>query len=97
MAVTMNLELETGINLQGAYIRIDTLNGYKKEIEISVNTYISREAFLNGAKYVLQNNYKFKPSIEESSENFIKQAYEYLKTIPNFKNAINVPIDGSPD
>jgi hypothetical protein len=31
--------------------------------------------------------YSFQPSVDEGSENFIKQAYLYLKTLPEFSGA----------
>lgn len=97
MAIQKSIKLNIGIEIQGAYFRIDTVSGYKNSLDISVNTYVSRDAFLNGASLIEQRNYNFKPSVTIGSENFIKQGYEYLKSLPEFENALNVPSDGSPD
>lgn len=97
MAIKIEKELDIGITLKDAYCRIDTVNGYKKNIQITVNTYVSREAFLNNASYVDQKIFSFEPSVAIGSENFIKQGYEYLKTLPQYENAVNVPLGGNPD
>ena len=97
MALLQNVKLNIGIEINGAYIRIDTINGNKERLEISVNTYVSKNSFLNGSGYLEQKTYAFKPLLELDSDNFIKQGYGYLKTLPEFANALNVPSDGGPD
>lgn len=89
MAIKKSIRLINGLNVDAAYIRIDTVNGYKEEITMSVNSYLSQEHFLNGCEYLSQKLYSFKPSIEDGSENFIKQGYEHLKTLPEFTDAID--------
>lgn len=97
MALKANITLNIGIPINNTYTRIDTVSGYKGGIDMSVNVYISREAFLNSQGYLEQRRYSFIPSVEVGSENFIKQGYEYLKTLPEFENATNIPENGSPD
>ena len=97
MALEKNIILDVGLEVRNAYIRIDTVSGYKGSIEISVNTYVSRESFLKGTGYLTQNLFVFTPSVDVGSKNFIKQGYDYLKTLSEFENAVNIPSDGSPD
>lgn len=97
MAIEQMKKLDIGLELPNAYIRIDTINGYKGGLTLSVNTYVSRESFKNGSSFLDQKSIEFIPSVEEGSENFIKQGYEYLKTMVEYENAKNVPEDGSPD
>lgn len=89
MAISKDLILKNGLFVKQAYIRIDTVSGYKGDIQISVNSYVSQEAFIEGNPYVEQKIYNFTPSIEEGSENFIKQGYEHLKTLPEYEDAID--------
>lgn len=89
MALQKNIELPNGITVDNAYIRIDTVSGYKDEITISVNSYVAQQAFVEGKGYLIQEYHKFVPSVEEGSENFIKQGYLYLKTLPEFADAID--------
>ncbi len=97
MALENDTKLPIGLSLENAYIRIDTIGGYKNGLNMTVNTYVSRETFLEGSSFVEQNNIHFVPSIEKDSENFIKQGYEYLKTLPKYEGSKNVPSDGGPD
>lgn len=89
MGLQKTIELQNGLKIENAYLRIDTVAGYKGGIDISVNSYLSKEAFVNGQGYLEQRGEHFVPSVEEGSLNFIKQGYEYLKTLPEYTNAID--------
>lgn len=97
MALQDKILLDVGLQVDDAYIRIDTISGSKSSLDISVNTYVSKDTFLNGAGYLQQKIIKFTPTVEAGSANFIKQGYEHLKTLPEYANATNVPADGSVD
>ncbi|WP_410512049.1 hypothetical protein PaeBR_18695 [Paenibacillus sp. BR2-3] len=90
MALTKKVTLENGLEANSAYIRIDTVSGYKGGLDISVNSYVSQEAFESGKGYLQQQFYNFTPSVENDSPNFIKQGYEYLKTLPEYIDALDV-------
>lgn len=90
MALSKNIILQNGLEVENAYIRIDTVNGYKGSLSISVNSYISQEAFQNGQPYLEQNIYHFVPSVEDNAPNFIKQGYEFLKTLDEYEDAIDI-------
>ena len=68
-----------------AYIRIDAVRGSKKHIELFVNIYENRES----DRPIISKLYDFSPSVEENSKNFIAQGYEYLKTLPEFSDAVD--------
>lgn len=89
MALIKNIILNNGIIVNNAYIRVDTVNGCKGGLTISVNSYISKEAFDNGQGYLEQKFYYFIPSVEDGSLNFIKQGYEHLKTLPEYVDAVD--------
>lgn len=89
MALRKNIILNNGLAVENAYIRIDTVSGYKGGIDISINSYISNEAYNNGQEYLVQKFEHFVPSVEDDAPNFIKQGYFYLKTLPNYSNAID--------
>lgn len=90
MAISKNIVLKNGLSVENAYIRIDTVSGYKGGLDISVNSYVSQSDFIEGKGYLEQKMYNFIPSVEGSSENFIKQGYEYLKTLDEYKNVIDL-------
>lgn len=90
MALGKNIVLNNGLKVEGAYIRIDAISGNKDKLDISVNSYISKEKFNEGVGYLEQKQFIFKPSVEDNSFNFIKQGYEYLKTLEEYENAIDL-------
>lgn len=94
MAISKNIELSSGLKIDDAYIRIDTVNGYKGGITISVNSYISQKAFKCGKNYLDQKFYSFVPNVDNNSENFIKQGYSYLKMLEEYKDATDVLEEG---
>ncbi|APM39386.1 hypothetical protein [Clostridium kluyveri] len=94
MALQKTINLSNGLVASNAYIRIDTINGYKGRLDISVNSYISQADFQGGKGYLEQKFYHFAPSIEDSAPNFIKQGYEHLKTLDEFKDAIDLLDEG---
>lgn len=90
MALTLNIELSSGIILDHAYCRIGSLSGDKNLLNITVNTYMDHDAVLSGKGTVQQSGYDFVPSVEDNAPNFIKQGYEYLKTLPEFAGATDI-------
>lgn len=90
MALQKTITLKNGLTVENAYIRIDTVSGYKGEITISVNSYASQTAFTSGKEYLEQTMYTFTPSVADGSDNFIKQGYVYLKTLTEFTDATDI-------
>lgn len=70
--------------LENAYCKIDSLNGNKDNIEIKVGIYKNELKQIS----VTNKSYTFSPSLE-SADNFIKQGYEYLKTLEEYANALD--------
>ena len=63
-----------------AYWRIDQIFGNKAEIRVVISAYIEEEK-------VDSKRFVFKPSL--TGNNFIAQAYEHLKILPEFAGAID--------
>lgn len=89
MALSKNITLNNGLVVNNAYIRIDTVSGYKGGLDYSINSYISQDGFINGQGYLEQEILHFVPSVEDNSPNFIKQAYEDAKTLPKYADAVD--------
>jgi hypothetical protein len=68
-------------NLENAYIRVDSLNGGKTYLGAVVGIYKSPES-KSPVKIV---GYWFEPKLD--GKNFIAQAYDHLKTLPEFAGA----------
>jgi hypothetical protein len=62
-----------------AVCKVTSINGNKSKLNITVS-HIS-----DVAKY--DRSYSFEPSVADGSPNFVKQAYLYLKTLPEFSGA----------
>jgi len=85
MALKQNLNLDDnfGINvtLNNVYIKAVAVNATKENAVISVN-------YANGDTIFQTKNFTFIPNLN-NADNFIKQAYLYLKTLPEFVGAID--------
>ena len=68
-----------------AYIRIENLNGDKGKCELTVCVYSDNAK----EKIVARKTYNFTPSVADGSTNFIQQGYEYLKTLPEYAEAVD--------
>ena len=87
-----NLENEftKPLTLTGAYIKILNVEGSKENVKLTVGIY--KDSTKQSLIYT--KNYSFVPNVAENSENFIKQGYEYLKTLAEYEGAIDVLEDG---
>lgn len=65
-----------------AYIRVDKVNGSKDVLNASVGFYKDNAE----GEMIKAEGFQFTPSLDS---NFIKQAYDYLKTLPEFTGAID--------
>ena len=70
--------------LTSAYIKIDKLEGDKNSINLSVGIYNEKDSIM-----VINKKYEFIPDVTDSAENFIKQGYEYLKTLDEYADALD--------
>lgn len=70
--------------LENAYIKINNQHGDKNKIFLNVGFYDKKEGTC-----VFVKNYEFIPLITEISDNFIKQGYQYLKTLLEYADAVD--------
>jgi hypothetical protein len=62
-----------------AICKVTSISGNKAKLTVTVSS------VGDIAKY--EHSYSFEPSVADGSPNFIKQAYLYLKTLPEFSGA----------
>lgn len=67
------------ISLSDAYIKVERIEGSKEKVVAFVS--------FNSPDGVGNQSYAFVPSVDSSSDNFIKQAYEHLKSLNEFNGA----------
>jgi hypothetical protein len=85
MAISKTIKLKNNFGEEStfpnAYFRVDKLEGSKHLVSITVGCYKSGELTL-----LYENTVSFVPDLN-SSDNFITQGYQYLKTLPEFADA----------
>lgn len=86
MALKHNLDLEafgSTVTVANAYIRVQSVSGTKQLVSFLVE--VLDESM---EQRVTEMSYSFEPSM--SGSNFIAQAYQHLKTLPEFAGAADV-------
>jgi hypothetical protein len=64
-----------------AYVKVASISGDKKNLFVSVN--------FKGDTQEFNKQYQVPVSVESGAPNFIAQTYAYLKTLPEFANAVD--------
>ena len=78
--MTLKSNFGDDVSFNDAYIKIENVTGNKLQIRADVSIHKKVDGQIIERTY-----YTFVPSMD--GENFIKQAYEYLKTLPEFAGA----------
>ena len=88
MALQKNMTLKNNFNeesvIRNAYIQIYEMSGGK--LNLNVKYFIKQENKIN---VVDKRRFVFTPSVETNSANFIAQAYDHLKTLPEFAGSVD--------
>jgi hypothetical protein len=80
MALQKNIETIQGLNVSDAYIRVESISLSKNLMHINIKTYVSVEKPCLSAEV-------FSCAYSLEGQNPFQQAYEYLKTLPEFSGA----------
>lgn len=89
MALISDIVTRHGLELENAYLTIEKVEGNEVNLNVTLLTYISKETFDNGDAPIDSNVYSFVPSVDVKSDNFIKQGYDHLLTLPFLAGARN--------
>jgi hypothetical protein len=89
MALTKNViflppGFDTPAQISNAYIRVESINGNKNRITVTVAIGKKNEDNFLIAQSI---NCSFVPNLD--GQNFISQAYTHLKTLPDFAGAMD--------
>lgn len=85
MAISIKYKSRFGLNVESAYMRVDQLFGNKSEMTAVFGLYATKETAEAGADAFDNYQFKFSPNLDGS--NFIAQAYDGLKSTPDFANS----------
>lgn len=95
MALSINnYLLKNGLIAPTTYIIVDYLNGTQNTINFNVNTFISKKAKEEHSQPIEFQTFQFESDTTDSALNIFKQAYEHLKSLDQYKNAMDILEDG---
>lgn len=83
-----------GIIINDAYGKIINLSGTKDKVTYTVAFFVNSELAQDDSNAFNSLRYSFVPLQTENSDRWDKQAYEHLKTLPEYVNAIDVLDEG---
>lgn len=84
-------KLSNGLVSDQAYLTVDSISGNKRSMSATVKVYISKEASDANIQPIDEFTVVYSPEVTDASLNYHKQTYEYLKSLPQYENAIDVP------
>ncbi len=90
MGFLKTIQLDNGLTVDNAYFKIDYISGNKESITVYLKSYVNRDASINGLLNLSQVQFSFTPELEDTSSNFYKQGYDYIKTQPDYQNVTDV-------
>lgn len=90
MGLIKQVEMDTGLVLPNAYYRISTVGGCKSNQILTLCLFSSQTAYKDGKACMEQKYYDFTPDVSDGSSNFIKQGYEYIKSLPEFVDSLDI-------
>ena len=76
--------IEKQVEYPTSYAMIKNVSGNKSKISLNVVFYADKSK----EQIIEHQQYTFTPSVADGSTNFIQQGYEYLKTLPEFAEAL---------
>jgi|SRR5699024_2819420 len=97
MAITINKDPNTGLEVNGLYYRIDKINFNDHDFQVILTGYASEEAYRNRAFPLIQPKaYTIDGYDKEelANSNVFEFAYKYVKTIEGFEDAEDVFEEG---
>jgi hypothetical protein len=80
--ITLKSNFGDDVTFNEAYIKVEVLIGDKSQLRIDVSVHKKQNE-----QVVDRKNYFFTPDLD--GKNFIAQAYDHLKTLEEFSNAVD--------
>lgn len=85
MALICDIELENGLSVPDAYLRIVSFSGTETEVSFVLNAYLNKDALEEGRPPVASFGYN---TNFDKDRNLFRQMYEHLRTLPEYENAV---------
>jgi len=91
MAIQKTIKTEFDTDFENAYIKITEYHGDKNRIWFNVNALTTKNGKLVRRLYNIIENSATEYTCEiDINENVLAQAYNYLKSLPEFSNALDI-------
>lgn len=75
-----------GFEIKNTYIKITRVEGNKENLLLQVRYFQTKDS----AEILEEKYYSFIPDVTATAKNFIEQGYEYLKTLDEYKDTIDI-------
>jgi hypothetical protein len=85
MALTKKISTSFGIELDNAYLRVGSISGNKHHLDIAVHTFANKTMAAEGNSVIAVYKSSFTPT--ENGKSWVAQAYDHLKSLPEFAGA----------
>lgn len=93
MAITLDKDPNTGLEMNGLYYRIDKINFNDSDFQVVLTGYASESAYKNRAYPLIQPKAYTLQGFDKNelaNNNVYEFAYKYVKTMQGFENAQDV-------
>lgn len=87
MALISDVTLENGISIKDAYLTVVNFSGTRNSLLFKINIYVNEQLYREGKPEVHSESHSI---AFDPNRNIFSQAYEYLRTLPKYKNAKDV-------
>ena len=78
------------VTVPNCYYKISRLVGNKYGMELYLDVFRNKENADSNVRKLITKMYVFQPDVSESASNIYIQGYDYLKTLDEYKNSIDV-------
>lgn len=85
MALKTDVERESGLVIDDAYLRVVKFSGTKSYLDFTLNIYVNRQAYDKG-RYAVSS--KFYNMSFDKDRNLFRQMHEYLRALPEYEDAV---------
>ncbi|OVE34799.1 hypothetical protein CCZ20_24420 [Priestia aryabhattai] len=90
LGIQHTLELSNGLVVNNAFSRVEEISGTPQWLTFTLKSYVSREMADSQREPLIQEVFGFAPDLNEGQPNFFQQAYNQLKTMEAYQDAVEI-------
>jgi len=85
MALKCDIELDSGLMIKDAYLRISSFSGTERDLSFQLNVYADKAYYNDNRPPVSYLAYKMN---YDKDRNIFSQMYDYLGSLPEYEDAV---------